>query len=314
MRYPDQSDHNPTQFFLIIGCGRSGTTLLQSICSRNSNIYVGPETKFLAHFPIDMDLDQPSSYCQAYLKIIELSAQEEIPLHNFDYFWQKSPRTHAGLFTAWLKAGSQHSQAHIIGDASNIHTAHALWLAKQIPQLKIIHLWRDPRDVAASQKRLWQTSMTRFVMRYWRAFYVYQQAQKKLTGRYYTLRYEDLVQNPEDSIKKLCKAMQWQYQPAMLQPHKRTEKGFASREVHKLGTLEAMSCKHVGKYKKELSENEIAFIEKVCRYPMRTLNYLSNTDDQSSKFPSLSYAQVAFRLMKEVPAFLKEQWHNKIFH
>lgn len=312
MLYTDRSDHKPKQFFLIIGCGRSGTTLLQSICSRHSSVYVGPETKFLAHFPLNMDLSHPSAYCQAYLKIVELSAKEEIPLHNFDYFWQHAPRTHAGLFTAWLQAGSQHHQAHIIGDASNIHTAHALWLAKQIPQLKIIHLWRDPRDVAASQKRLWQTSMTRFVMRYWRSFHVYQHAQKKLADRYYALRYEDLVQNPESSIKQLCHAMDWDYQPVMLQPHKRTERGFASREIHKLGTLEAMSCKHIGKYKKELSEEEIAFIEKVCMFPMRHFNYVLATE-QSSSFSPLSYTQVVYRLMKEVPAFLKEQWYNKIF-
>ena len=311
-----QKQYTPT-FFLIIGCGRSGTTLLQSICTSHPDIHIGPETKFTHYFPPHMDLTSPYSYQQSYQTICEIAQREEMSLNHFDYFWQHASRDHVGLFTAWLKAGGYRHQAQIIGDASNIHTARALWWLQHMPQLKVIHLWRDPRDVAASQKRTWNTSLTRFIMRCWRAFYVHQQAQKHFPQRYYFLRYEDLVQNPKTSIQALCQAMQWPYDASMLHPHLRKNKGFASRETHKMGTLQQMTTSYIHRYRTELTQKEIMLIEEMCAPIMRAFHYQPistlnhNTLQQSAVSrlwrKSLTYTQVIHYMMREVPHLIKEQ-------
>ena len=266
-------DHNPSLFF-IVGCGRSGTTLLQSICLRVPNVMVGPETKFFGVFPPHSSLSSPASWQKALEKIQLIADRDHMQLEWADDEINPINRTHKALLKAWLHALGRPHQAQWIGDASNVHTPHILRLAQLFPQAKIIHLFRDPRDVVASQYVAWQTSTIRGSLRWYRAYQTHLKAQSHLSkDQYYFLKYEDLVINPQDTISSLCTWMGWPFHSDLLSPHLRKQTGFAPREAHKLDTLKPMTHKKIGQYKKRLKPDDLFWIEKICAQGMKELNY-----------------------------------------
>ena len=280
--------------FFIVGCGRSGTTLLQSICLQVPAVMVGPETKFFGFFPPSHDLSTPQRWQSALEKIQEIAQRDQMHL-EWDIDETHPPiRDHKHLFQAWLHALGRPQNAQWIGDASNVHTPHILRLAHLFPQAKIIHLFRDPRDVVASQYIAWQTSTVRGSLRWYRAYQTHLLAQHTLSEKhYFSLRYEDLVQQPQKEIQKLCTWMGWTYQADLLHPHLRKQTGFAPRENHKRGTLKPITSKNIGRYKERLCTEDLFWIETICAEGMKDLGYQPHTS------PSL-------KTLKTLPRYIKQ--------
>ena len=230
-----------------------------------------------------MELDSDEAWTHAYDLIESLAERDEMPLEDFYSAWSVAQRTHRGLYRAWITSLARHQTAEWLGDASNVHTPHVLWLADHFPEAKFIHLFRDPRDVASSQKAVWDTSATRAAMRWRREISTHHRARKTLgADRYYYLKYEDLVTFPETQIRALCLWMGWTFLPSMLNAHLRKDRGFASREHHKEGTLSPMTVSRIGRYRARLSPEEIQLIETLCGDGMRTLGYTPDHTNAST--------------------------------
>ena len=106
--------------FFIVGCGRSGTTLLQSICLRVPSVMVGPETKFFGFFPPHRSVASPQAWHTALEQIKQIAQRDQMHLDWAEDEINPSKRTHHALFKAWLHALGRPHQAQWIGDASNV--------------------------------------------------------------------------------------------------------------------------------------------------------------------------------------------------
>ena len=85
------------------------------------------------------------------------------------------------------------------------------------------------------------------------------------------MRYEDLVQDSEGELRKICQFLDIEYAPEMLEFHKNklTQENAEKNPLWKNLNKEVMSD-NTAKFVKELSPEEIAIIEVTC---WRTLQY-----------------------------------------
>lgn len=266
------------ELFFIVGSPRSGTTLLQSICMCAEGVYVPPETHFLTRFPFDRPLKDDRHWEEALKEIEMISKRDEIPIKGLTTHAQTTPRTQSELLRLWLESSARAQQARWVGEASNVHTRELLTLAKMFPSAKIVHMIRDPRDVATSQHEAWGTSATRAALRWRDELMVHEQALSILNPtRYRAIFYEHLVTEPRAEIQALCAWFGWAYQDSMSTPHQRKQRGFSSRETHKLRTLKPITASRVGRWRTELSKDEVLRIELICCSMMTKLGYKRST-------------------------------------
>ncbi len=176
---------------VIGGCGRSGTTLLLSILAAHPDIFAAPhETVALMYWkpdPSDAGRMVPKRLDRFYRYLLV----KKVP-PQARRWCEKTPRNVRSL-----------------GRILNY------W-----PEARFINIIRDPRDVLTSKHRKnpdkYWVPLNRWVRD------VNEGLAFKDHPRVYTIRYEDLVQNFESSIRLLCDFLQLECGPEILNWHEYT--------------------------------------------------------------------------------------------
>jgi hypothetical protein len=98
---------------------------------------------------------------------------------------------------------------------------------KIIPDLRIIHLVRDPRDVARSSIAMgWAGNIYSGVDHWLKTEDSWSAVEPRLAAnRYLEVRYEDLVRRPEAELGRICTFVDVAFDPAMLTYDQRTTYG-----------------------------------------------------------------------------------------
>lgn len=159
------------------------------------------------------------------------------------------------------------------------------FLTEWFPLAKFVHLVRDPRDVAAS---LLNTRSMEGGVR--RATSMWQHDQEKTTAllldkeysdKFCTVRYEDILLDPETELGRLCDHIQREFSLKMLDFH------MDDRVVKNALRIEAWSnlkkgilSSNAGKYQNTLSPTDIAYVEQKCAKLMNYYGYDCHTDPQ----------------------------------
>lgn len=275
-----------TSYFFITGTSRSGTTLLQAMLSRGRGVFVPPETHFMPlvwkHRRRLGQVSTDAGWTAAQQAIIQRSPIAGIVIDpgRFEELASKGPRQYGTLLSAWLRAAAEAQTPQgqecpsIFGEKSPAHTMYMPELLAMLPGTQVVHIVRDPRDVAVSQRDAWNTPIMSSAVR-WMLDQRQQQDIELLASsdRFVTVRYEDLVVEPEAQLRRVCDVLSITFTPDMLKPHQRSQSGFADREEHKHRTLESVTTSRVGRYRRELSPMELAAIERVCGGHMERLGY-----------------------------------------
>ncbi|HEX6292678.1 MAG TPA: sulfotransferase [Herpetosiphonaceae bacterium] len=148
-----------------------------------------------------------------------------------------SDRSERALFMTMLQLYAERKGRRIAGEKTPAHVRYVPTLLQWFPEGRVIHMLRDPRAIFVSELRrrskapvttpyrqlkhlpqlfklyiLLQTTLVWFesVLR----CRIYQQ---RYPRRYFVLRFEDLVRNPEGQIRRVCEFLGVDFQEAMLQ-------------------------------------------------------------------------------------------------
>jgi hypothetical protein len=143
----------------------------------------------------------------------------------------------------------------------NLDTALELW-----PDTRAIYIVRDPRDVYVSFRRKRRTrakglSVMTFAIRMRRSVASWQRFVAAHPDRGLLLRYEDLVQKPEESMRAVAKFLGIEWTDALLQPtlHGQLWGGNSMfTETH-----QGVSASPVGRFAKALTPTEVRALEKL---------------------------------------------------
>ncbi|MCB0019435.1 MAG: sulfotransferase [Anaerolineales bacterium] len=147
-----------------------------------------------------------------------------------------------------------------------------------LPDAKLLYLARDGRDYALSMRKMpgghrhvyllakqWQQEQ-RQCLRIWR--------QLDQPGQIQLIRYEDLLQRPEDVLRKACSYLGIDFAAEMLTFHQQDKvRQMADKSAYWQNLSRPIMQSNFGKYKQGLSEAEIALFEKVAGQELQLLGY-----------------------------------------
>lgn len=163
--------NNDTMF--IVGCARTGSTLLRQILNRSENICIAPETHFLrrmSHVGLrkqitkigDMTVDANVVKLVGFMYSDKTPTtgywgwiKRNIDANSFQNFLLETDRSDRAIFTLMLllytekQKGGVNEQL-IIGEKTPTHLYYVPTLMEWFPNAKIIHTFRDPRGIFVS--------------------------------------------------------------------------------------------------------------------------------------------------------------------
>lgn len=210
---------------LIGGCDRSGTTLLGSLLGNHCECICAPESQFKIEMlryadwmSDDVDLLHVLSKIKDlfHFKLWDINIDlEAIPLEKIGSSYKE--------LMIWIvkqygkKHGKPNPSMWIDHTPSNTRYAHTLF--EFFPEAKMLHIIRDGRAVASSIMRLeWGPNTINNAARYWVEKVAYGLAAELCWGdaRVKRVMYEDLAQNPERTLRRICYWLNIDYQSDMI--------------------------------------------------------------------------------------------------
>ena len=196
---------------ILGGCGSSGTTLLIHLLSRHPDIASGPEFNLFNHYEL-YNFDYVKHHYQRML------GDKCYPSGYIDTGAFMTYREHYGidkeLISSWItsssslsefiSAVSQHMNNHFSAsyflEKSPTNVYGFRYIADQFPEIPIVHVIRDGRDVACSLNK------REFILFSAGSRWLYDTLcglSVKNAPNYLEIRYEQLVQHPEQTLKTI---------------------------------------------------------------------------------------------------------------
>lgn len=281
------------KFVFIIGVGRSGTTLIQSMLHSHSSIHFTPETHFVKKY-----LSKGSSLSANSTDLIHLidKINNDVSLNevskNLSAYCDKATsddaitNKFAWIFEQILKEKS--GDAVYLGDKDPMNVNYLKLIKSTFPDSRIIHIIRDPRDVVLSRmKSAWgkKNKMASHVAEYQHGLRKARKEGVEYFGDNYTeVRYEDLISDPRSSIDKLCSFLELPFEDATLNHQKSSLELLRKDEGDwKSNVLQPVLSENSEKWKKELSASQIEKMEFALDSVLEELNYSKSTNKKGLK-------------------------------
>jgi len=211
-------------FPVIVGCPRSGTSLLAVMLDSHPEVAVPPETSFLG--PIAC-LYGPSATVRR--NFFEAVTADRLGLSNWsdfgldrDAFLGRLEAIEPFTVSAGLRAFyAMYAEAEAkprCGEKTPGYVFLMPELAALLPEARFIHVIRDPGDTALSWRKTWFAPSQDLALlgAEWKKHVEAGRRGSGLVRRYIELRFEDLVLQPEATLKRVCEFISLPWNPAML--------------------------------------------------------------------------------------------------
>jgi Sulfotransferase family len=209
---------------IVVGCPRTGTSLLAVMLDSHPMLAVPPETSFL---PIVMALQGPAATLRE--RFFEIVTTDRIMVSNWTDFGLDAEALRERLkaierFTvaagvrAFYAMYAERERKPRYGDKTPGYVFSMPSIAALLPEAHFIHVIRDPGDTALSWRRTWfaPSQDFRVLGEAWRKHVETGRRAGATLRRYTELRFEELVREPERELRRLCDFLSLAWNPAML--------------------------------------------------------------------------------------------------
>ena len=225
-------------FLFIVGCPRSGTTLLQRVVDAHPQIAITPETHWVARWFEKRKGMTPEGFVKPKLipKLVRHGrcARMQIGKEQLErLLGTGEPVFYSNFVTGIFDLYGEAQGKQLVGDKTpgyvrKLKTLHELW-----PSAKFVHLIRDGRDVCLSMAQWekahrsagrfssWTDDSVVTTALYWEWHVRWGREAGPALGSdlYYEIRYEDFVARPADECAALCSFLGVPFDDAMLGFH-----------------------------------------------------------------------------------------------
>ena len=276
-------DEKEQGFFFVVGRGRSGTSLLQTILNQNSKIAIAPEAQFIMY--LWKRYSQKKNWDQATkLKFLK-DLWKEKRLHNWnldaDVLQEEilniaPERSNFSTLCQQVYIQYGHAQdkekGFICGDKNPHYALYIERLMTFYPNSKFIYLIRDPRSNIISYQNVdFDLQSLPALAQRWN---LYNQAilktSRKYPDKFHFVRFEDLLQNPEDVLSQICQFLGVAYDPAMLDFYKKEQEWKTSFRKNLSSPLDPSK---INSWQKNLTLVEAGKVEAICGKLMEKFKY-----------------------------------------
>jgi hypothetical protein len=268
--------------FFVVGSGRSGTTLLRMLLSNHSRLHVPPETHFIIDlvgaFPLTAALT-PAQAAAAAARIVAHPHWKymEIPAEALRAAVSALPAPRlADVIDLVYRDHLRRSGKARCGDKTPDYIAIVPQLAALYPEARFIHLIRDGHDVAMSLIELgWGQAYQGARFEWTRAVRCGLAYRRSALGeRILDVRYEDLVRDPEATMRRVCAFIGETFEPAMLARKTPAEQLVAAEWQHIHRKLaEPISAEAIAVWRRKLGALECFLIEASLYRDLERLGY-----------------------------------------
>jgi hypothetical protein len=224
----------------IVGSERSGTTLLRAMLDSHPAMAIPPESYFVVSFarrrphyqrPGGFDLDRFAGDLIAY-RWFKRWGVSGVQLR--EALASARPATYGDAVRCVYRLYAVNASKQRYGDKTPSYVLNIPFLSELLPETRFIHLVRDGRDVALAlmEVEFGPTCLEEAAMHWKRAVTRGRRAGRRLgEHRYRELRYEDLVADPEGSLRGLCAFISLPFDECMLRYFERGPDLTASFEL-----------------------------------------------------------------------------------
>ncbi|QDY08364.1 sulfotransferase [Micromonospora sp. HM134] len=183
---PAPGPGRPQGPIFLVGCQRSGTTMLRLVLDSHSRVSCGPETRFLA--------DMQRIVGRDWERLARFGFPREYWLGRIADFF-------GGIQADYARSRGKTRWA----DKTPLYALSIDFLAEVFPDAQFVHVVRDGRDVVVShRKRFGYWSAVKCVVKWPRYIRIARAAGARLPAdRYHELRYEETVTDPEKAMRGL---------------------------------------------------------------------------------------------------------------
>src|SRR5215813_279162 len=241
-------------YMFIVGCPRSGTTLIQRMVNAHPDIAITPESHWIPrlyakHWALTPEGRAKPKLIRRLLghpkfARLKISAEELTRLAG-----NGQPVSYTDLVSRILDLYGERQGKPVVGDKTpdyvrSIETLHGLW-----PSARFVHVIRDGRDVALSMMdwpksrpkpgdfAAWREDRVSTAALWWEVnVRMGRQAGESIGHElYYEVRYESLVRRPGEESAALCGFLGVPYSGAMLRFYEvaaTSDPGLETRRAH----------------------------------------------------------------------------------
>ena len=268
----------------IVGAPRSGTTMLAAMLSSHSAFSAGPETQFFSKLPDEAliaAVEDPNWPEQAvhWLSTLTLAEQPVISLFEQDigaireFLSAREPSVAAMLESLTEPFAQKRGKRRWVEKTPN-HILNLPAIRRHWPNARIIRILRDPRDVGLSTCKLPTFSDRPLVNVYlWREWNWAAEAFLQNDSLTMTVRYEDIVDQPEQSLQAICGLLGEEYEPDMLQFGRSAADVSTPNEGWKAQVSDRLSGSRKYAWKNNLAEELRPVCDLVCHELLRRYDY-----------------------------------------
>jgi hypothetical protein len=209
----------------VVGCPRSGTTLVQCILSASSEAFSLPETHFFAYVLQAIGATPETRVGQKQLRLANAALESAAELTLPASFWSElEGRADLRALDIFLAVVEHYRPPLSAGlraiEKTPRHVLHLETIARAFPDAIFVEVVRDPIDVASSLLGVpfeSSRSMLSYAQRWTESIQAARAFDRTSPGRLQTIVYEKLVREPEAAVRELCAFAGLGYEPAMLE-------------------------------------------------------------------------------------------------
>jgi hypothetical protein len=271
---------------LIMSSERSGSNLLRRMLAEHPSV-VGPPPphlwRHLAAFAMELpDLEEElgtlidAALAMTRVERSHLRWKHELAVSEVECGLRA--RNLSGVAGAVYAAYAKRENADVCVIKENQLWDHAHRIRAVYPETRVIYLFRDGRDVACSLKRVPSHDQhITYIASEWRdeqrkARLVH--ADLRAAGASVPVRYEDLIESPDATLRALCAYLDLEYLPSMLAFHTSEEsRSEASKTRYWENLSKPVQSDNRGRFRSELSPRELALFERIAGDQLDALGY-----------------------------------------
>ena len=271
----------------IVGCARSGTTLLRLLLNQHSRVAIPGETWYfpdinekyeeIIKIPEKLWRDAIADYLVSYATYPEFGVnrkQIRTQLENLN-------RNDWSRIVAVVNITLAHKEGKPRwGDKTPGYCLHLPLIKKLYPDAYVINIIRDGRDVALSlmeYKNIGPQSILEA------AYYWSERVKRaRIDGRnlfsdsYMDISYERLVDEPENTLKCICKLIKEDYEPEMFDYYKLPLQNILPEHAWHNQTKGPIKKEHTRRWQNNMTKNDLCVFELVSGRLLRTLGYINS--------------------------------------
>lgn len=267
----------------VLGCPRSGTTLLQLMLHAHPRIAIPPETRFvLTAYRSRNSYGDLRREANRRALALDITGNRRTLFYDLGLDAQQvvaevasGPPTLGSVFGTIFRAYARRFGKPRWGDKRPGYYQCIPGLLRMFPDAQIVHLIRDGRDCVASLKSMpWARQDIYEAISTWtEAIDSCRRAARRMPpDAYAELRYERLVADPDGQLRELCDFLGEDYDQAMTQPHKVAD-SIPERKTWHAGNRRPITPAPSGTWRGRLDSSEVSLCERVMGRRLRELGY-----------------------------------------